>query len=196
MSSGRSPAEAPVVNITGESVLLGPLVRELVPLYQRWLNNLHHARNFGDTPAPWAHERTLALFDERAGPSSETAFFTIYERATSEPIGYTMLLDITFRHRSAELAIHIGEDRAHGKGYGTETAGLMLAYAFETLNLHAVYLMVAEFNLAGRHAYERAGFRESGRYREAWEMGSRYWDAIIMDCLASEYRNRRGCSSH
>jgi RimJ/RimL family protein N-acetyltransferase len=164
-------------------------VRELVPLYQRWLNNLSHARNFGDTPAPWNHERMLALFTERATESSDLAFFTIYERATMAPIGYTMLLDISLRHRRAEFAIHIGEDHAHGKGYGSVTTQLMLDYAFDRLGLHSVNLTVAEFNLAGRRAYERVGFRESGRYREAWWMGGRFWDAIIMDCLASDERS-------
>jgi RimJ/RimL family protein N-acetyltransferase len=183
------PAGGPVINITSDSILLGPLARELVPLYQRWLNHLGHARNFGDTPAPWTHERTLALFNERAAESSDLAFFTIYERATMAPIGYTMLLDISHRHRRAEFAIHIGEDHAHGKGYGSVTARLMLDYAFDRLGLHSVNLTVAEFNLAGRRAYERVGFRESGRYREAWWMGGRFWDAIIMDCLAGDERS-------
>src|SRR5690349_21555797 len=89
MSASRKPDDAPVVTISGDTVLLGPLVRELVPLYQHWLNNLRHGRNFGDTPTPWTHEQTLALFNERARPSNEIPFFTIYERATMQPIGYT-----------------------------------------------------------------------------------------------------------
>jgi len=47
--------------------------------------------------------------------------------------------------------------------------------------------MVFEFNLAGRRAYERAGFREVGRRRQGHRMGGRRWDVIYMDCLASEF---------
>ncbi len=123
----------------------------------------------------------------RAVPSDDTISFMIYERASLQPIGYTMLVDISSRHSSAEFTIHIGEGSAHGKGYGTETARLMLDYAFTSLGLHSVHLIVAEYNHAGRRAYQRAGFRESGRRRQAWLMGERFWDEIIMDCLASEF---------
>ena len=48
-------------------------------------------------------------------------------------------------------------------------------------------LVVYEFNLAGRHAYEKADFREFGRRRQAHLMGGRLWDVIYMECLASEF---------
>lgn len=179
--------DAPILNITGEQVALGPLRHDLVPLYQRWINDLRHARNFDDTPEPWTAERMLALFEERAAPSDDFVIFTIYELPDRHPIGYTTLDDISFRHRSAEFAIHLGEDTAHGKGYGTETARLMLDYAFTWLGLHSVFLTVAEYNLAGISAYQRAGFRASGRRRQSWQMGGHFWDEIIMDCLADEF---------
>lgn len=102
----------------------------------------------------------FALFEQRAIATESTVMFTIYERSTLRPIGYTMLDGMTFRLRSAEFEIHIGESDGHGKGYGTETARLMLDYAFATLGLHSVCLTVAEYNLAGCRAYERAGFRD------------------------------------
>ncbi len=75
---------------------------------------------------------------------------------------------------------------ARGKGYGTETARLLLDDAFTALGLHSVYLTVAEYNLAGRRAYERAGFTGTGHRRQAWRMAGRFWDEIIMDCLSDE----------
>lgn len=186
MCSADPSDNQPILNITGDKVALGPLRRDLVPLYGRWLNDLRHARNFDDTPEPWTEERVLTLYEMRAAPSDETVMFTIYELPGLRPIGYTMLDSISHRHRSAEFAIHIGEDDAHAKGYGTETARLMLDYAFAWLGLHSVFLTVAEYNLAGRRAYERAGFRETGRRRQAWQMGGRFWDEVMMDCLAGE----------
>ncbi len=187
MSHNLEPEYAPILNMTGNQVALGPLDRVLVPLYQRWLNDFSHARNFDDTPEPWTLERVSALYEDRSASSDDTFMFTIYERASLLPIGYTMLLETSFRHGSAEFAIHIGEDNAHGKGYGTETARMMLEYAFASLGLNSVYLTVAEYNRTGRRAYQRAGFRESGRRRQAWRMGGRFWDEIVMDCLASEW---------
>jgi RimJ/RimL family protein N-acetyltransferase len=48
-------------------------------------------------------------------------------------------------------------------------------------------LTVFEYNLAGRRAYEKAGFREFGRRRQCRLMGGRLWDEVYMECLAMEF---------
>ncbi len=85
------------------------------------------------------------------------------------------------------FGILIGESDARGRGHGAETARLMLDYAFTALGLHSVMLRVHEYNLAGRRAYGRAGFREFGRRRQVQLMGGHLWDTIYMDCLTSEF---------
>ena len=45
-------------------------------------------------------------------------------------------------------------------------------------------LRVHEYNPGGRRAYEKAGYREFGRRREAQLLGGKRWDTIYMDCLA------------
>ena len=45
----------PVVNIVGERVALGPLVREHIPLFARWRNDFAVARTFGGTPRARTH---------------------------------------------------------------------------------------------------------------------------------------------
>ncbi len=175
-----------IVTITGERVLLGPLRRDLIPTYQRWMNDLAAVRNLGTPPLPMTLERETAWY-ERAATSSDTYSFTIYERASETPIGNASLMGIDWRNRTAEFGILLGEAAARGKGYGTETARLLLDYAFTALGLHSVYLRVHEYNLAGQRAYEKAGYREVGRRRQAQQMGGKFWDTIYMDCLASEF---------
>ena len=174
----------PVLNILGEKVALGPLVRVHLPLYARWYNDFRVIRTF-DTPRPRSLEDLTERF-QHAAVSDDARWFTIYERASWRPIGRTDLFEIDRRHGTATWGLVIGERDAHGKGYGTETARLMLDYAFTALGLHNVRLDVDEFNLAGRRAYENAGFREIGRRRQATWMGGRFWDLIYMDCLATE----------
>jgi RimJ/RimL family protein N-acetyltransferase len=65
----------------------------------------------------------------------------------------------------------------------------MLDYAFNVLGLHSVGLSVAAFNLAGRRAYEKAGFKECGRFRERLWLAGQMWDEIHMDCLATEFES-------
>jgi RimJ/RimL family protein N-acetyltransferase len=181
-----SPGEPPIVNIVGEWVALGPLRRDLVPLYQRWVNDFVTQRTLGDLPRPRTTDEVAALY-ERGTAAADGAQFTIYERATWRPIGITELQSIEQRRRTAVFVIFIGEVDARGRGYGAEATHLMLDYAFTALGLHSVMLTVAEFNLAGRRAYERAGFREFGRRRQSVLLGGRLWDEVYMDCLADEF---------
>jgi diamine N-acetyltransferase len=178
-------AERPPITIEGNLIALGPLRRDLIPTYQRWHNDVATLRTYV-LPLPATMEQEEALYAELSA-ASDMAFFTVYERASWQAVGTTYLTDIDHRHRSAEFGVLIGEAIWRGKGYGTETASLMLDYAFTALGLHSIMLTVYAFNLAGRRAYEKAGFREVGRRRQSHWMGGQYWDEIIMVCLATEF---------
>ena len=171
--------------IVGTQVTLGPLRRELVPLYQRWVNNFGTQRTLGGLPSPITYERELTRYNQLS--VADEALFTIYVRETGRPIGIAELKEIDRRSRTATFVIFIGEPEARGQGYGTEATRLALAYAFTALGLHSVGLQVYEFNLAGLRAYERAGLRTVGRRRQSYWMGGRFWDTIYMDCLAGEF---------
>lgn len=180
-------ARRQILNIEGDRVALGPLRRELLPTSQRWHNDLATARTFA-LSQPSTLEQATALFAELTA-ANDMVFFTIYTRPAWIPIGTTYLTGIDHRHRRAEFGILIGETADRGQGYGTETARLMLDFAFTVLNLHSVMLTVYEYNLAGRRAYARVGFQESARRRECHWQDGRFWDEIVMDCLASEFQS-------
>jgi RimJ/RimL family protein N-acetyltransferase len=177
-----------IVSIEGDLVALGPLRRELVPLYQRWISDFETARNLALAPAPMTLEAELEWYT-RAASERDVVLFTIYEKATWRPIGNTDLRQIDYRNRSAGFGIMIGEAACRGKGYGTEVTRLMLDYAFTGLGLHNVLLSVYEFNAAGRRAYEKAGFKEIGRRRQCRWLAGRLWDEVYMDCLATEFES-------
>jgi RimJ/RimL family protein N-acetyltransferase len=180
--------EAPIINIFGEKVCLGPPRREDIPVHARWLNDFFVLRTFGEVPRPRTIERQTVSF-ESASASDDSIRFTIYETGSWRPVGNTTLFEIDHFYGTATFGLLIGEADARGKGYGTEVARLMLDYAFTALGLHNVLLDVDEFNLAGRKAYERAGFKEIGRRREVTRLSGRRWDLIFMDCLAHEFES-------
>ena len=178
--------EYPILNVEGELVALGPLRRDLLPLYQRWINNLGTMRTLDLPPYPMTMEKEQDWYDGQSRAESDVPF-TIYERETLRPIGNTGLHEVDYRNRTASFGIIIGEPECRGKGYGTETTRLMLDYAFTALGLHNVMLIVFEFNAAGISAYRKAGFKESGRRRECRLVGDKLWDEIQMDCLSTEF---------
>jgi RimJ/RimL family protein N-acetyltransferase len=181
-------SDRPIVNIVGERVALGPLQREHVPLFERWMNDFATQRlsGFPEPAEPWGTERVTQFMD-RILSNPDRAWFVIYEAESWRPIGHANLRGIDYRHRTAEFGITIGDPADRGKGYGTESTRLILDYAFTALDLHNVLLDTNEYNEAAIRAYQKAGFKEIGRRRQAYSMGGRLWDVIFMDCLASEF---------
>ena len=178
--------DGPILSIEGELIALGPLRRELIPLYLRWINNFGTTRTLGVSPRPMTLEQETAWYDQAAVDDARP-MFTIYERATGRPIGNCGLHEVDLPNRRTLLGIIIGEPDARGRGYGTEAMRLLLDYAFTVLGFHSVMLMVYEYNGAGRRCYEKVGFREIGRRRESRWYNGRYWDEIYMDILATEF---------
>jgi RimJ/RimL family protein N-acetyltransferase len=175
-----------LLNVVGDKVALGPLRRELMPLYVRWANDFEVTRTLGIGMRPLTLEAEESWY-ERATKEENAAHFSIYERSTMRPIGNASLMSIDATQRTAEFGILIGEKDCWGRGYGTETARLILDYGFTARSLNLIYLRAYSFNERGLRAYARAGFKPAGRLRQAHWLAGRPYDLILMDCLAGEF---------
>ncbi len=182
----QSLSEAPIVNIVGETVALGPVRRDLLPLYQRWVNDFSVTRWMDIGMRPMTLESEVEWY-ERASRSTADAHFTIYQRSSMRAIGTGALLHIDHINRTAELGIVIGEPSYWGKGYGTAAVHLMLGYGFQNLGLHNIMLRTYGDNERAVRAYTKAGFKLIGRRRQAVRRGGGVADLLYMDCLASEF---------
>lgn len=179
--------EVPVINIVGGRVALGPAHRRQSPTYARWFNDFYTTRTQGPEPAPRTVEDRTAWIGFETNGSADRTFFSAYDRTTWQHIGFAVLRRIDHRHGTATMAMMVGEPSFRGRGYGTEISHMILDFGFFALGLHNIMLGCFEFNLA-RRAYEKVGFREFGRWREAYVMGGKRWDFIFMDCLATEFK--------
>jgi RimJ/RimL family protein N-acetyltransferase len=128
---------------------------------------------------------------ERVIREDSSQSFTIYALTDYQPIGTINLHQISLRNRTACMGIMIGEPDRRGQGLGAEAVQLVVDYGFNALNLHSIWLTTYDFNIAGRKAYARAGFREIGRRRECRFHAGRFWDEIHMDILASDFTGSR-----
>jgi RimJ/RimL family protein N-acetyltransferase len=180
--------DGPIINITGERVALGPIREDLLPLYERWENDFEVIRTHIQTPMPMTAE-TMRRWFERVRTGTARIPFTVYDREILQPIGLSGLMNVDMRNGTAELQITIAEASYRGRGYGTETARLVLDYAFTAVGLHSVMLTAVDYNHAGLRVYEKLGFREIGRRREAFLMAGRYRDVVYMDILAREFES-------
>lgn len=179
------------VIVPGDEVYLGQMRKDLAPVYRRWVNDLRVGSKVGVITRhsfPLTDEHEQEWFEMLRSDNSTTAF-GIYERASGNPIGYSTLEGIRSMHRGAEFGIAIGERSVWGRGYGTEATILTLDYGFTVLGLHYIWLNCASINYGARRAYERAGFKEARRIREAGQLAGIRYDAVFMDILAREFES-------
>lgn len=177
---------APIIFLRGDTIGLGPLRRDLLTTYQRWVNNLLVTRTLQVPCRPLTEEGEQAWLDG-ALTSATDATFTMYELTSMRPIGNLGLHNIDHLHGTADFGIVIGEPDAWSKGYGTEATRLMLAYGFDVLGLHNIQLEVFMHNPAALKAYERAGFKRIGVRRGAAKVGRERYDTVYMDAIADEF---------
>lgn len=144
-------SERPILNLEDEKTALGPLRRDLLTTYQRWMNDFETVKTLGRTAKPVTAEAQSEWLDKMLPGSERDVVFTIYERRTGgtwRPAGCTGLHEIDHLQGKATFGILVGEPEARGRGVGTEATRLVLDYAFSVLHLHNVLLTVYAYNSA------------------------------------------------
>jgi RimJ/RimL family protein N-acetyltransferase len=171
--------------LIGTKLYLRPLEREDAKQCAAWFNDPDIIRTLlAYRPV---NLRAEEEFIDKALQSEHELVLGIALQGSEHLIGGTGLHRMDFRNRHAGFGITIGEKEEWGKGYGTEAARLMVAHAFETLNLNRVWLHVYEYNQRGIRVYERIGFQKEGVLRQDTYREGRYWDTIVMGILKSEF---------
>jgi len=176
--------------LIGDHCYLAPTSTEDASLWAKWDADLEVAIPMGDE----AHRvitvekerETLAMIAEKRLPE-----FMIVLNDGDVPIGRCMLMEVDLVNRTAVLGMTIGEKEHWNRGYGLEATHLLLEYAFHLLNLHSVMLGVYSFNRRAIRCYQKAGFKEIGRRREARMFGPKAYDMVLMDMLATEFPSRQ-----
>lgn len=180
----------PVIFSRGKRVSLRPPQESDIPRVLHWLND-PGTRRFLSRVHPLTELEEKRFLETTATPGGNHQPFIIIESDTHEPIGCTGLHQIDWVHRRAELGIFIGPADKRGLGLGQEAFELLIAHAFEGINLHRVTLTVFAFNNAGIRCYERIGFVKEGVDRESQFVEGRYVDVFRYALLSREWFARR-----
>jgi RimJ/RimL family protein N-acetyltransferase len=176
--------------IEGTKINLRAIEEDDAVLFHRWFNDPEVTRFLGANAFP-----ALSLAQEHAWiqslrDSKSRKNYTIVLK-DGTPIGNCDLRKFDWTARSCEVGIAIGEKAYWGQGYGGEALQLLLQIAFDSLNLHKVWLTCAAYNERGLRTYLRLGFAEDGRLRDARFLDGRYHDTVVMSILEDEWRERQ-----
>ena len=175
----------PVVFLRGEHVYARPLELADADQCQRWMNDPEIWSPLGTfLPMNWEKERNFITLSQSRPECVQLAIVTSDD---DNMIGMGGLMNIRWKDRAASFDVIIGEANSRGRGYGTDAAGLILNYAFKTLNLNRVELEVLASNEPAIHLYEKVGFQPEGVRRECHFVNGHYQDGLIFSILAHEY---------
>lgn len=106
--------------------------------------------------------------------------FIIIEKQNLRPVGTAYLRDIDKKNQKAEYGMFIGEEDAQGQGYGTESAKLLVDFAFSQLKLHKIFLRVFADNVSSIHSCINAGFIQEAVLKDDIRVDEVFKNLIIM----------------
>jgi diamine N-acetyltransferase len=96
----------------------------------------------------------------------------------NKTIGAIDLYDFDTIHKRAGVGILIVHDE-RGKGYASESLGVLIRYAFEILMLHQLFCFISPENIQSLHLFKRHGFVKCGTKKE-WRLKNGKWTDEIM----------------
>jgi RimJ/RimL family protein N-acetyltransferase len=176
--------------IAGNLVVLRRHRGENLKAFMRWYSDPDVARLTRYQSGPLSPDEIQRFFYGRI-MGADFLSMAIHVRETDRLIGTCAFSQLDGDNGSTLFHITIGERDAWSHGYGTEATNLMVSHAFRQLALHRVALTVFEFNPRAIRAYQKCGFVEEGRARDAIFRDGRFWDEIHMSVLDQEWEARQ-----
>jgi diamine N-acetyltransferase len=173
----------------GEKVNLRALeMEDLDSIMENW-NNLEMRRFLAtawpmsrNTEREWL-ERATTVDPWRDGK----IILAIEDKKTREFLGTVSLFDISKQSQRAEFGIAIHNPNNFGKGYGTDATRVMLWVGFHILGLNSIFLLTLDENERAQCAYEKAGFKRVGTFRQATYIFGKFHDFEIMDVTRNDF---------
>lgn len=154
-----------------------------------FLHTLFNDQNVMDywfTEPYYSLEKMEAMF--KANEDSKRNFIAVNE--AGDMVGLVGLYGIDLRHRHAEFAIAFDPSQ-QGKGYASLATSQLLDYAFLTLNLRKVYLIVLASNEKAIHIYQKFGFKMEGVFKDHYYINGNYENGMMMGLFKKDYLKHR-----
>lgn len=166
-----------IVFMRSNRVTLRPLAQDDIPLLTRWINDPEVIQYLNAYLPMMETEEENWLQNMQSSQHSDICFAIVVDE---KMIGNMGIHNIDWRHRTAVTGTIIGEKEYWGYGYGTEAKMLLLAYAFNTLNLRKIRSSVLAFNERSHRYSMKCGYKEEGRLKEQLFRHGQYWDEILL----------------
>ena len=177
--------------LKGRKVKLAPIERKHIDLFLKWFND-PEVTQYLTMYKPMTRHMEEEWYDALKH-KEDAVYFSIQiinEEEFDKVIGNCAIHNIDCRNRAASCGITIGDKNYQNKGYGTEAMELLVEYGFHILNLNRIELSVYDFNTRAFKTYQKVGFVEEGRKRQARYHNGKYQDEIMMAIVKEDWENK------
>lgn len=106
-------------------------------------------------------------------------------------IGTASLRAIDQINGTAETGMGLLSKQDRGRGIGTEAKHLLLSYAFEDLDLHAVSATIFEGNTRSTRAVEKQGYHLAGRLTATQHIRGEFCNTLVYAISSSDWKRNR-----
>jgi RimJ/RimL family protein N-acetyltransferase len=158
--------EKPVIFLRGKRVYLRPMEDCDTGRSRRWFND-PRCSEYPVVRWPAGEAREAAFLEEDDGEPPNSITLAIVLRKGDRHIGTISLMNIDWANRRAKTGMLIGDVKRRGKGYGHEAKELLLAYAFDELDLFRIESQVNATNRASIACLMKSGYVLEGRRRRS-----------------------------
>lgn len=162
------------------------------PIEENQLDLLRHHRNDYSTwvnlsDACSIHQDQQLAWYKKLVFDSTKKYFMLWTTAGfgDQPIGLIRIDEIDYINRSARVGCDIFSN-FRGNGLGTQAMELTKDYCFNVLNMHRLWLSVAEYNNVAYAVYKKVGFLTEGTQKDALYRFGKYNDYTMMSLIKGE----------
>ena len=164
------------IRIDGDKVFLTSITYDDCEDFIGWRNSTYIKSRF-------IYQKDITLDEQKEWIRTkvETGYvaqFIIWDKNANKKVGCVYLQNIDNTKKTSEFGILISEE-CGGRGFGSESAKLIIKYGFEKLGLEKIYLRVLKNNKIAIRAYEKAGF-SSDNYEETIMINGQNTEVIFM----------------
>lgn len=167
--------------IKGQKTYLRAPELEDTRLISAWLND-REANKYLDIIYPMSKRDGDNFLLEADNDYTKKIF--LVDNEEHKTIGLIYIKNIKWEYRNCEIGIVIYDKNSRGKGYGKDAMETALNFVFEEMNIHLIYLHVAQDNTNAIELYKKLGFDAEGILQDRYYKNNTYHNLIIMSKIS------------
>ncbi|WP_306350761.1 GNAT family N-acetyltransferase [Flavobacterium sp. '19STA2R22 D10 B1'] len=116
--------------------------------------------------------------------------FQLLDKNTETIIGSCGFHTWYLEHDRAEIGYALTNEQYRGKGFMTEAMDTIIAYGFNTMNLHRIEAFIGPNNTPSLQLIKNFHFTQEGHLREHFFKNNVMEDSLVFSLLKKEYKSK------